>query len=116
MRVFVKTVDSETIPINISPQDTVIILKIRISDEIGIEPKQQKLIFAGEYKIEVGVASKVMYILLAMNTCMYIGKTLADDRPLNEYYIGNDATVHLIKDKRTEGKITQIFIKALTGE
>ena len=68
MKIFVKTVDQQTIPVDVSPQDTVRILKRKLYNEMHIPADQQKLVFSGiiEYKCIISHGIDLIYYLTPM--------------------------------------------------
>lgn len=70
MILYIKQLTGKVITLDCSPTDTAIELKIKIQDEEGIPPHQQRLIFAG--------------------------KQLCDWKTVEDYYISRECTLHLI--------------------
>ena len=56
MQIFVKTLNGETIALQVDPTDTVESLKTKVRDRVGIIPQQQSIFFAGRHLEEGSLA------------------------------------------------------------
>ncbi|XP_042889936.1 polyubiquitin-B-like [Penaeus japonicus] len=85
--VYVKTLTGKTVTIEISPQDTVEVLKAKLEDKEGIPPDQQRII--------------------------HDGNQLEDGRTLDSYNIKSEAVLHLILRLRGGGT-SMFFLNVIT--
>jgi ubiquitin len=87
MQLFVKTLTGKTVSIEVEEGESIEDVKAKIAEKEGIPPEQQRLIFGGQQ--------------------------LQDAKTLDDYGVGDDATLHLVL--RLRGGM-QLFVKTLTGK
>nr|GFB02397.1 polyubiquitin 11-like [Tanacetum cinerariifolium] len=138
-QIFVKTLTGKTITFEVASSDTVKNVKAKIQDKKGILSDEQRLIFAGEIMQQIFVTTltvkTITFEVASSNTVdnvkdkiqdkegipsneqrmIFAGKQLEDGRPLADYNIQNESTLHLVLGLRG-GIIQQIFVKTLIGK
>jgi ubiquitin len=87
MQLFVKTLTGKTVSIEVEEGESIEDVKAKIAEKEGIPPEQQRLIFGGQQ--------------------------LQDSKTLDDYDVGDDATLHLVL--RLRGGM-QLFVKTLAGK
>jgi len=70
MQLFVKTLTGKTVSIDVEEGESIEDVKAKIAEKEGIPPEQQRLIFGGQQ--------------------------LQDAKTLDDYDVGDDATIHLV--------------------
>lgn len=80
MQLFVKTLTGKTVSIEVEEGESIEDVKAKIAEKEGIPPEQQRLIFGGQQ--------------------------LQDSKTLDDYNVGDDATLHLVLRLRGGGGIS----------
>jgi ubiquitin len=88
MQLFVKTLTGKTVSIEVEEGESIEDVKAKIAEKEGIPPEQQRLIFGGQQ--------------------------LQDAKTLDDYNVGDDATLHLVLRLRG-GKVGAKLMTALKG-
>eukprot|EP00527_Entomoneis_sp_CCMP2396_P009712 CAMPEP_0198136464 /NCGR_PEP_ID=MMETSP1443-20131203/114_1 /TAXON_ID=186043 /ORGANISM="Entomoneis sp., Strain CCMP2396" /LENGTH=268 /DNA_ID=CAMNT_0043797689 /DNA_START=126 /DNA_END=932 /DNA_ORIENTATION=+ len=92
MQLFVKTLTGKTVSIEVEEGESIEDVKAKIAEKEGIPPEQQRLIFGGQQ--------------------------LQDSKTLDDYNVGDDATLHLVLRLRGGGglagykQVDESFVKA----
>lgn len=81
MQLFVRTMTGKTVSIEVEEGESIEDVKAKISEKEGIPPEQQRLIFGGQQ--------------------------LQDAKTLEDYDVGDDATLHLVL--RLRGGIPSLY-------
>jgi ubiquitin len=82
MQLFVKTLTGKTVTIEVEEGESIEDVKAKIAEKEGIPPEQQRLIFGGQQ--------------------------LQDAKTLDDYDVGDDATLHLVLRLRGGGSLPKI--------
>ncbi len=77
MKIYVKTLTGKTLTFYVEPSDTILKVKLKVQDEEGIPPNEQKMVFAG--------------------------KVLEHDRTLADYNINAESYLHIVLSLRGGG-------------
>ena len=85
MQLFVKTLTGKTVSIEVEEGESIEDVKAKIAEKEGIPPEQQRLIFGGQQ--------------------------LQDSKTLDDYDVGDDATLHLVL--RLRGGVTDLVRKVI---
>ena len=83
MQLFVKTLTGKTVSIEVEEGESIEDVKAKIAEKEGIPPEQQRLIFGGQQ--------------------------LRDAKTLDDYDVGDDATLHLVLRLRGGGMMDKIL-------
>lgn len=94
MQLFVKTLTGKTVSIEVEEGESIEDVKAKISEKEGIPPEQQRLIFGGQQ--------------------------LQDAKTLDDYNVGDDATLHLVLrlrggDENLDAVMNAFDIKGMMG-
>jgi len=89
VQLFVKTLTGKTVSIEVEAGEAIEDVKARIAEKEGIPPEQQRLIFGGQQ--------------------------LQDGKTIDDYDLGDDATLHLVLRLRGGGGLLPGILYATTG-
>ena len=84
MQLFVKTLTGKTVTIDVEAGESIEDVKAKISEKEGIPPEQQRLIFGGQQ--------------------------LQDGKTIDDYDVGDDATLHLVLRLRG-GEVRRVVVR-----
>jgi len=87
MQLFVKTLTGKTVSIEVEEGESIEDVKAKIAEKEGIPAEQQRIIFGGQQ--------------------------LQDGKTIDDYNIGDDATLHLVLRLRGGGAVKSVVEKAL---
>uniref|UniRef100_A0A7S1BNC3 Ubiquitin-like domain-containing protein n=3 Tax=Corethron hystrix TaxID=216773 RepID=A0A7S1BNC3_9STRA len=89
MQLFVKTLTGKTVSIEVEAGEAIEDVKAKIAEKEGIPPEQQRLIFGGQQ--------------------------LQDGKTINDYDLGDDATLHLVLRLRGGIRLISNILHSATG-
>mmetsp|Transcript_22294 Transcript_22294/g.54010 ORF Transcript_22294/g.54010 Transcript_22294/m.54010 type:complete len:291 (-) Transcript_22294:288-1160(-) len=89
MQLFVKTLTGKTVSIEIEEGESIEDVKAKIAEKEGIPPEQQRIIFGGQQ--------------------------LQDGKTVDDYNIGDDATLHLVLRLRGGGGVVRGAVEKMIG-
>jgi len=87
MQLFVKTLTGKTVSIEVEEGESIEDVKAKIAEKEGIPPEQQRLIFGGQQ--------------------------LQDSKTIDDYDVGDDATLHLVLRLRGGKKVIDVISRVL---
>eukprot|EP00555_Chaetoceros_dichaeta_P000473 CAMPEP_0198278284 /NCGR_PEP_ID=MMETSP1447-20131203/66294_1 /TAXON_ID=420782 /ORGANISM="Chaetoceros dichaeta, Strain CCMP1751" /LENGTH=310 /DNA_ID=CAMNT_0043973359 /DNA_START=38 /DNA_END=971 /DNA_ORIENTATION=- len=105
MQLFVKTLTGKTVSIEVEEGESIEDVKAKIAEKEGIPPEQQRLIFGGQ---QLQDAKTLEDYDVGDDATLHLvvdigGQQLQDAKTLEDYDVGDDATLHLVLRLRGGG-------------